>query len=121
MDDQGTLRGRRLDELMVEARKYQIPIFFVRTFFKQRLGALPQDDYWKTAVESTGGRFYAASDEETLLDAVADINKLAPGRIDVREYSAQRPRFSGYALIAAGLWLAAVAMKLGIRHFRTFP
>jgi Ca-activated chloride channel family protein len=121
MDDQGTLRGRSLADLLVEVRKYQIPIFFVRTFFQQRPGVLPQDDYWRSAVEKTGGRFYAASDEGALLDAMADINKLAPGRIDMREYSAQRPRFPGYALIAVGLWLAAAAMKLGIPHFRTFP
>jgi hypothetical protein len=39
----------------------------------------------------------------------------------VREYSAQRPRFSGFALIAVALWLAAGAMKLVFPYFRTFP
>jgi Ca-activated chloride channel family protein len=121
MDDQGTLRGRQLDELVAEARKYKIPIYMIRTSFNRGFGAIPQDQYWKSAVERTGGRFYAASDEDTLLRAVGEIDKVSPGRIDVREYSAQRPRFSGFALIAVALWLAAGAMKLGFPYFRTFP
>jgi hypothetical protein len=50
-----------------------------------------------------------------------DIDRLSPGRIDVRHYTAQRPRFAGYALIAIAFWLSAGTLKLGFRHFRTFP
>lgn len=121
MDDQGTLRGRQLDELVAEARKYGIPIYMIRTSFNRGFGALPQDQYWKSAMERTGGRFYPAPDEDALLRAVREIDKLTPGRIDLREYSAQRPRFSGYALIAVALWLTAGALKLGFSYFRTFP
>jgi hypothetical protein len=46
---------------------------------------------------------------------------VSAGRIDVREYTAFRPRFSGYALIAVGLWLLAAVLKLGVPYFRTFP
>ena len=56
-------------------------------------------------VERTGGRFYAADDEESILVALREIDRLSPGRIDVREYSVQRPRYAGYALIAVALWL----------------
>ena len=45
----------------------------------------------------------------------------ATGRIDVREYTAQRPRFAGYIFIPILLWLTAGVMKLGFRTFRTFP
>lgn len=121
MDDQATLGGRQLDELVAEARRYRIPIYMIRTSFNRTFGALPQDQYWKAAVEGTGGRFYPAPDEKALLSALGEIDKLTPGRIDVREYSAQRPRFSGYALIAVALWLTAAAMKLGFSYFRTFP
>jgi hypothetical protein len=69
----------------------------------------------------TGGRFYAAPDEAAILRALDEIDRLTAGRIDVREYSAQRPRFSGYALIAVALWLAAGALKLGVPYFSTFP
>jgi hypothetical protein len=55
------------------------------------------------------------------LKALNDIDRLSPGRIDVHQYTAQRPRFAGYALIAIALWLSAGTLKLGLRHFRTFP
>ena len=60
-------------------------------------------------------------DEDTILKAVSEIDRLSPGRIDVRAYSAERPRFSGFALIAIGLWLSAGLLKLGVGYFRTFP
>lgn len=112
---------RPLDDVLAEARRYQIPIYMIRTAFKAKLGDVVQDKLWKAAVERTGGRFYPAADEETILRAVNEIDRLSPGRIDTQEYSAQRPRFSGYALIAVGLWLTAAALKLGVRSFRTFP
>ena len=46
---------------------------------------------------------------------------LSAGRIDVREYTSQRPQFSGYVLLAIGLWLTAVLLKFGFPQFRTFP
>jgi hypothetical protein len=93
----------------------------IRTASNMKLGDLPQDKLWKPAVEASGGRFYPAANEEDILRAVAEIDRLTPGRIDVREYTSQRPRFSGYALIAVVLWLWAAMLKLGIPHFRTFP
>ena len=56
-----------------------------------------------------------------ILSAESEIDKLSTGRIEVREYTAQRPRFDGYALVAVMLWLSAGVMKLGFRTFRTFP
>jgi hypothetical protein len=50
-----------------------------------------------------------------------DIDRLSPGRIETREYSVQRPRFSAYALAAVSLWLLAAMLKLSIPVFRTFP
>ena len=120
-DDQAVLRGQTLDELVAEARKYKIPIYMIRTAFNMKFGGVVQDKLWKTMVERTGGRFYPAADENAILSAVNDIDQLSPGRIDVREYSAQQPRFEGYILIAIALWLAAGVLKLGFRQFRTFP
>jgi Ca-activated chloride channel homolog len=120
-DDQTTLRGESLDELVSEARKNKIPVYMIRTAFNMKFGDVSQDRLWKDAIERTGGRFYAAADEDTILKALNDIDKLSPGRIDVHQYTAQRPRFAGYALIAIALWLSAATLKLGLRHFRTFP
>jgi hypothetical protein len=84
-------------------------------------GKVEQDVIWKPVVERTGGRFYAASDEESILSALREIDRLSPGRIDVREYSVQRPRYAGYVLLASALWLAAALLKLTVPVFRTFP
>jgi hypothetical protein len=120
-DDQNELRGRPLDDLVAEAKKNQIPVYMIRTAFNMKFGDIKQDTLWKDAVEKTGGHFYPAADEESILAALNDIDKEAPGRIDVHEYTTQRPRFSGYALIAVAFWLAAGALKLGVPYFRTFP
>jgi hypothetical protein len=113
--------GKPLDNLVNEARTLKIPVHMIRTAYNYRLGEVQQDKIWKATVERTGGRFYAAYDDESLAAALAEIDRLSPGRIDVREYSVQRPRFGAYALAAAGLWLVAAVLKLGFGVFRTFP
>ena len=120
-DDQALLQGRRLDEIMADARKFQIPVYMVRTAFNTAFGGVREDELWKSAVEASGGRFYAAANEDDILLAIHDIDRLSPGKINVREYTSQQPRFSGYALIAVALWLLAGMLKLGVPHFRTFP
>jgi hypothetical protein len=120
-DDQATLKGQSLDDLVSAARKNKIPVYMIRTAFNMKFGDVVQDRLWKDAIERTGGRFYPAADEDSILNALNEIDRLSPGRIDVHQYTAQRPRFAGYALIAIALWLAAGTLKLGFRHFRTFP
>jgi hypothetical protein len=120
-DDQTTLDGRSLEDIVAEARRSHIPIYMVRTAYDMKLGGVKEDKIWKAAVEGTGGRFYPAADEETLLRAVSEIDKLSAGRINTREYTAERPRFGGYVLIAVLVWLIAAALNLGCSYFRTFP
>ena len=114
-------RGRPLENLVAEARTWKIPVHMVRTAYNRREGEVVQDKIWRDTVERTGGRFYAAYDEESISRALRDIDRLSPGRIEVREYSVQRPRFAGFTLIALSLWLAAALLKLGFGVFRTFP
>jgi hypothetical protein len=120
-DDQAILNGRHLNELMAEARRVRIPVYMIRTAFNTKFGGVKQDELWETAVEASGGRFYVAAGEEDILSAIRDIDRLSPGRINVREYTSQQPRFSGYALIAVALWLTAGLLKMGVPYFRTFP
>jgi hypothetical protein len=120
-DDEKNIKGRPIEAVVAEMRKYKIPVYMIRTGFDLKEGQIPTDRLWKPIVESTGGRFYAADSEDAILRAETEINKLATGRIDVREYTAQRPRFDGYVLVAVLLWLSAGVMKLGFRTFRTFP
>ena len=110
-----------LDKLVNEARTLKIPVHMIRTAYNYRFGEVPQDKIWKPVVERTGGRFYAAYDDESLSRALVDIDRLSPGRIETREYSVQRPRFSAYALAAVTLWMLAALLKLGVPVFRTFP
>lgn len=120
-DSELNRQGVPLENLVAGARVSKIPIYMIRTAFDRREGEIPQDQVWRRLVERTGGRFYAAYDDESIARALREIDRLSPGRIDVREYSIQRPRFAGYALVAVTLWLLAAALKLGFGVFRTFP
>jgi Ca-activated chloride channel homolog len=113
--------GRPLESLVAEARRYRIPVYMIRTAYNQPFGRVQQDTTWKAVIERTGGRFYAAPDEESILKALVEIDRLSPGKIEVRQYSVQRPRYAGFALIAVALWTIAAVMKLGFSVFRTFP
>ena len=121
IDDKLALKGQSIEELVATARRSSIPVFMIRTAYNRKFGDVREDKLWRPAIERTGGRFYPASDEATILRAIEDIDRLSAGRIDVREYTAYEPRFSGYALIAVALWVSAAAMKLGFRSFRTYP
>ena len=115
------LKGASIEQLVATARQSAIPVYMIRTAYSQRFGGVAEDKLWRPAIERTGGRFYPASDEAAVLQAVADIDRLSAGRIDVHEYTAYQPRFAGYALAAVALWLAGAVMKLGFRRFRTYP
>ena len=121
IDEQLRLKGQTIDRVVATARESAIPVYMIRTAFNRKFGDVSEDRLWRPAIERTGGRFYPASDERTILRAVEDIDRLSAGRIDVRAYTAYQPRFAGYALVAVALWLLAMMLKLGFRSFRTFP
>jgi Ca-activated chloride channel family protein len=120
-DSELNRQNRPLDALVAETRRFRIPVYMIRTANRLSFGRVEQDKIWKPVIERTGGRFYPAFDEDSINQALRDIDRLSPGRIDVREYSMQRPRYGGFALIAAALWLVAAMMKLTVPVFRTFP
>jgi Ca-activated chloride channel homolog len=120
-DTQTMLNGRSIDDIMAEARRHRIPVYFIRMAYNKSLGSVLPDEMWQKAVARTGGRFYPGADEKTLLRAVHEIDQLAPGKIEMREYQAQRPHFAVYALCAVALWALAALLRLGFRQFRTFP
>jgi Ca-activated chloride channel family protein len=121
IDDKLHLKGQSIDQLVATARQSSIPVYMIRTAYNRKFGDVREDTLWRTAIERTGGRFYPASDESTILRAMEDIDRLSAGQIDVREYTAYEPRFAGYALIAVALWLVAAGLKIGVRSFRTYP
>jgi Ca-activated chloride channel family protein len=99
----------------------EVPVYMVRTNYDRKKGQLIPDELWIPAVEKTGGKFYAASDEASLLNAIADIDKVSTGTIEVTQYSSQQPQFAIFALIAAGLWTGAAALKLAVPYFQKLP
>jgi Ca-activated chloride channel family protein len=120
-DTQTLLNGQSIDSIMADALRHKIPVYFIRVAYDKAAGGLLPDEMWKRAVERTGGKFFAAADEKTILEAVHEIDRLAPGRIDVREYETRHSLFAGPLLVAAAFWLTAVALKLAVPLFRTFP
>jgi len=120
-DGETTFRGRALQDMMAEAQDREIPIYMVRLGFEKPLGQVTWDGLWKAMVERSGGRFYPAFDEDSMLRAIDDIDRLSTGRIAVRRYSTSAPAFPGYALIAVALWLTGAALTLTFPYFRTFP
>src|SRR5713226_9389147 len=120
-DTQVTIHGKPVSEILAGAVQTKIPVYFVRVSYNKGLGAVLPDDIWKPAVEATGGKFYPAGDESAILNAIHDIDLRSAGRVDVKLYSTQRPKFGGYALIAAGFWTVALALQLTVPYFRKFP
>ena len=91
------------------------------TAFQSKGNTKLPDDMWRRAVERTGGRFYTAADEATILRAINEIDKASAGTVEIREYSTRLPRFSPFALGAAALWTLALALRLVVPQFQTFP
>src|SRR5262245_20551565 len=115
------LGGLNVEEILGGAAKAKIPVYFIRTSYNKAMGRAFTDPIWKPVVEKTGGKFYAASDEATILSAIQEIDKVAVGKIQIRQYSTQQPQFSIFTLIAVVCWTLALLMKLSLPHLRKFP
>ena len=120
-DTRALVNGRTLDEIMQTAVDSKIPVYFVRTNYDRGRGTVVPDELWMPAVLKTGGRFYAADNEEHLLDAIREIDAVSAGTIQTRQYASQRPRFAMFAFAAAWCWMGAVAAKLTVPRFQKLP
>lgn len=120
-DTTSLVHGKTLDEILKSAVDNQIPLYFVRTNYGKAFGDGIPDAQWQTAVEKTGGRYYVARDETSLLAAVHDIDRAAVGAIQTTQYTSRQPRFALFALAAASLWIGAAALTLTVPQFSTFP
>ena len=120
-DSQVSVGGRTVTEIMAGAVEAKIPVYMIRTSYNKSLGGVIPDHIWQPAVEATGGKFYAAADEATILRAIKEIDQASSGKISFRQYSTERPAFSPFATAAAALWTLATALKLGVASFQKFP
>jgi hypothetical protein len=112
---------RTLDEILQNSIDNKIPVYMVRTNYEREKGKVIPDEIWIPAIEKTGGRFYAANNEDALLAAINDIDKVAAGTIATRQYTSQRPRFAFFAMAAAACWLTAATLKLALPQFQKLP
>jgi hypothetical protein len=115
------VHGRSLDDILKSAVDNQIPLFFVRTNYEKDFGEGIPDAQWRAAVEKTGGRYYVAKNEASLIAAIDDIDREAVGSISARQYTSQQPRFTLFALTAFMLWTSAAAMKVMTPYFSKIP
>jgi len=113
--------GLALDDVLEAAAENRVPVYFIRTSYERELGDLVPDQLWRQAVEKTGGRFYPAANEDAILEAIHEIDRLAEGRIDLKQYVAHEPRFSPFALVAIAFWTLALVLTLGVKQLRRFP
>jgi Ca-activated chloride channel family protein len=120
-DTLAAAHGRSLDDIIASAVDAGVPVYFVRTNYDKRLGEHIPDQLWIDAVRKTGGKFFAASDERSLLAAIREINQVSAGTIELTEYSTQTPRFAAFASMAALCFLVAIAAKVTVPYFQKFP
>jgi len=120
-DTHARYEGTSLDEILQEASDNQIPVYFIRTSYNQELGDVLPDITWKLAVERTGGKFFPAANEDAILEAIEEIDRLSAGQIDVKHYVTRQPTFGPHAFIAVCLWTVALMLTLSFRGFRRFP
>jgi len=120
-DAQVAAGGRTITEVLEGARASSIPVYFIRTNANPGAGRVLPDALWRAAVERTGGRFYAAADEATIIRAIEEIDRASAGAISIRQYSTREPRFPPFAIVAAGLWSLALGLKLTVPWFSRFP
>lgn len=120
-DTHAVVNGVSLDEIMKGAVDARIPVYFVRANWGMDEGKVIADRLWMEAVAKTGGRFYAASDEATLRQAVNEINRVGTGMISVRQYANQQPRFAMFTEAALVCWVIAAALKLALPYFQKLP
>jgi Mg-chelatase subunit ChlD len=113
--------GKSAFDVVGEAARAKIPIYFIKVGRDIPGRAQIGDEMWRAAVQRTGGRFYPGADEASIERALADIDRAGAGRIEYKQYSTERPRFSPFAMAAAGLWALALLLRMTMPVFGTFP
>ena len=110
-----------LEQVLKKAVDNHVPVYMIRAAYSRGLYDVIPDTIWKKAIDATGGKFYPAANQETIMQAIKEIDAAATGRVDVREYAVRQPRYSRFALMAVLLWTLAIGMQMTLRMFRTFP
>jgi Ca-activated chloride channel family protein len=121
IDAEVTEDGRSAFDVLGDARKANIPVYFIRVGNPGRGAQAIPDEVWAAAVAKTGGKFFTATDETAIVRVVNEVDRTTPGRVEMKRYTTEQPRFAGYAMLAAALWSLALVMRLTLPWFQTFP
>jgi hypothetical protein len=113
--------GKSAMDVVEDARRAKIPIYFIKVGRDIPGRVQIGDEMWRAAVERTGGHFYGGADEASIEKALSDIDRAAAGRIEYKQYSTERPRYTPFALAAAALWSLALLLRLTVPTFAVFP
>ena len=76
------------------------------------------EDLLKSIAESTGGRYFRATDNETLSEIYEEINKLEKTEVEEIRYTNFEERFRPLALLAGGLIFMEILLRFTL--FRSF-
>ena len=120
-DNNVQIGNMSLDQVLKKAVDNKVPVYMIRTAYARGLFDVVPDQVWKKAIDATGGRFYPAASQETIMQAIKEIDAAATGRVNVREYAVKQPRYQKFALAAVMLWMLALSLQMSLRVFRTFP
>jgi len=112
--------GKTVDDVLAEAKRAKIPVYLIKIGGSQNKRTVA-DELWQAGVQRTGGRFYTGGNEDTIVQAIQAIDRQTAGRIEVKQYSTERPRFAPFALMAAALWSLALVLRFTVPTFQTFP
>jgi hypothetical protein len=115
------VQGRPIEDILAGAKRAKIPVYLIRIGYNKGLGDVVPDQIWQPAIEATGGKFYAAADESTIIRAINEIDRRSAGTIAIKRYSTEQPLFSPFAMVAVMLWTVALTLKLTVPYFQKFP
>ena len=113
--------GKTVDDVLAEAQKSKIPVYLIKIGGNIQNKRSVADELWIGAVKKTGGEFFSGGDEATIIRAIQAIDRRAAGKIEMKQYSTERPRYAPFALTAALLWCGALVLRFTIPTFQTFP
>ncbi|HTH26217.1 MAG TPA: VWA domain-containing protein [Vicinamibacterales bacterium] len=113
--------GKTVDDVLSEAQKAKIPVYLIKIGGNIQNKRSVADELWIGAVKKTGGEFFSGGDEATIIKAIQAIDRRAAGKIEMKQYSTERPRYAPFAMTAALLWCAALLLRFTIPTFQTFP
>ena len=81
-DNNVQIGNMSLDQVLKKAVDNKVPVYMIRTAYARGLFDVVPDQVWKKAIDATGGKFYPAASQETIMQAIKEIDAAATGRVE---------------------------------------